>query len=968
MNETAEQTFLFADFEVDAIKRRLARNGRTISLNSKAFDLLLVLVENRGQIVSKEQLLDKVWANQFVEENNLTVHISALRKIFGEKKGEHHFIVTVPGRGYKFVADVRLPVGEKAARDDEMPSVENSPGSRKILTVNASAEPKRNALSLASSNEFGGEPLIGRTREIAEIKNLLRRGGAKLVTLTGAGGTGKTRLARTVGEELTTDYADGVFFIELASVTDAEFVAPAIATALGVKDSSGVTLVESLKRFLRERRILLILDNFEQLISAAPLLKELLNDALWLKILVTSRVALRLNIEQESVVAPLAVPPPDSSFSAAELTAFASINLFGARARNAKPNFSLTEENSAAIVKICRKLDGLPLAIELAAVRVKLLSPQAIFERLENSLKLLTGGAKDLPARQRTMRGAIQWSYDLLDEDEKVLFRQLAVFAGGFTVEAAESVVLTTHFSVLSSDESELDIENELPPEGGTQNDAPNLDVLNNISSLIENNLLAHIEQPDGNARLRMLEVVREFAAECLEKSGEAELLHQNHARFFLSLAEEADPHLTGEKAVEWLEKLETENDNFRSALSWALKNDAETAVRTAAALRYLWIYHSHLTEGVGWLKAALAQSENSPVAVRFKLLYGLAILMRVQGDYAAAEKLYRRALDEGNAANERRQIALSSSGLGTVLQLQGEIAEARKYFTDGLAVSRELNDDYSIAYALLCLGIVVGLDGKPADARRLLEESLTILRRIGSKESVSNNLNNLGAVAFDEGDYEAAQNYFAEGLELSREVGNKINITDALNGFAALAEQRKELELAAKLAGAAENLSQSIGFNKEPAERRFCETYLAKVRAALDEKKFLTAFEAGRAMDLSEAAAITKWQSPPENAAAGQTSYGDQNIEIIIENHSFSRIFIEEETEETSEDLQVSPIIEINKNDNRLERSQPTAQTHYVESSPTFDRTRNYLFFLIGAILLAATIGGIYFWRQAGQ
>lgn len=947
MFETTEKTFSFAEYKIDRAKRLLLKDGQPVALNPKTFDLLLTLVENRGEVVHKNELLDKVWANQFVEENNLTVHISALRKIFGEKKGEHRFIVTIPGRGYTFVAKVQqLESAEQEFSVDSKTSVVETDPSKpttEITNYPIQSQNGENTLQIGSSNGFSEHnSLIGRGKEITDIKNLLRRDESRLVTLTGTGGTGKTRLVQAVVDELSTDFPDGVFFIELNAVSNAELFAPTVAKSLGVKESADQSSFEALKNFLQNRRILLILDNFEQLISAAPFVKELLETSAYLKILVTSRVALRVEGENELVITPLSVPPKESNFSIEQLSAYSAIALFVIRAKTAKPSFVLTAENAGAVAGICHKLDGLPLAIELAAARIKLLSPQSILTRLENSLRLLTGGAKDLPARQQTMRETVKWSYDLLDADEKNLFRRLAVFAGGFSVETAEAVC----------ENYQLRITNYESKVTETQNQKSEIETLDGITSLLEKSLLVEKETSDGEARLRMLEVVREFASECLEKSGEAKVLRQSHARYFLSLAEEADPHLTGERAVEWLEKLEIEIDNFRAALRWSLEEETETAIRMAAALRYLWIYHSHLTEGVGWLEAALEQSAAAPPAVRFKLLYGLAILMRVQGDYAAARKLYERALDEGKKANDQRQIALSSSGLGTILQLQGDFATARKYFADGLAISRALNDEYSIAYALLCLGIVVGIDGKPTEARQLLEESLSILRRIGSKESVSNNLNNLGAVAFDEGDFEAAETYFAEGLALSQEVGNKVNINDAINGFAALAEQRKQPELAAKLAGAAEKVCESIGFNKEPAERQFCETYIAKVRAALDEKTFLAAFAQGRAMDLSEAVAIIKSQRQPETAVNSKIDKANQTAEIVIESHSFSRVLIEEEI-----DKEVETPIEKTIN--------PRPNLKGREKQRAVAKTSSYvLYSALGAILIII-LAVVLFWQN---
>jgi predicted ATPase/DNA-binding winged helix-turn-helix (wHTH) protein len=831
MAEVREKTFSFGDFELSGAKRTLLKGGELVALNSKTFDLLLALVENHGQILTKDEILDKVWEGQFVEENNLTVQISALRKILGEKKDEHQFIATITGKGYKFVHEIRQNADNSLAK--------------------AAAPPAPTATGI-----------IGREMEIAEIKDWLRRG-ERLITLTGAGGSGKTALARAASDEMRNDFSDGAFFVELAAVSQTDALAGAIAQKLGIKESGEKTLLESLKDFLRERAVLLVLDNFEQIVSAAFLPAELLESAANLQILVTSRTPLHLKPEREKQILPLVVPPPGVKFSVEEFAAFASVRLFAVRAKAARGGFALSEENAAVVADICRRLDGLPLAVELAAARVRLLSPSAILERLEKSLDLLTGGAKDLPSRQRTMRGAIEWSYELLDADEQRLFRQLAVFAGGFTVETAEFVAGS---------------------EQRTTNDGRRTtDILNLLDSLIDNNLLVSNELPNGDVRLQMLEVVREFAFEMLEKSGEIEDLRRVHAQIFLELAEKAEPFLQGEESGEWFAKLEREHDNLRAALAWFFETDSETAVRMAVALRFLWTRRNHFSEGKKWLNSALAQSEAAEHTLRFKILHALGVLLRVQGDYEAAAELYQRGLSEGEKAKDWRQITVSSSCLGGISYLLGDYAAARKYLQQGLAISRELKDEYSIAFALAWYAIVAGIEGKSDEARRYLEESLVILRKMGDKEAVSNTLNNLGSVAFDQGDYEASQEFFTEGLEISQEVGNKVNIIDALNGFAALAERRKNPSLAAKIAGAAQNLSDSIEYKKEPAELKFCDEYIAKIRGALDEKTFLEAFETGRALQLSESVSLVK---------SFDTDY---ETEILIETHQISHIIIEE-------------------------------------------------------------------------
>lgn len=804
MVETTEKTFSFGDFELDGAKRLLLKQGAPISLNSKTLDLLLVLAENRGRVMSKNELLETVWENQFVEENNLSVHISALRKIFGEKKDAHQFIVTIPGKGYKFIAGESSP-----ARRDQ------------------------------TSKPFSGE-IIGRAAEIAEIKSILRRQNKCLLTLTGAGGSGKTTLARTIADECRAEFEDGVFFIELAAIDRAEHVAGAIAQIFDLKESGDISLMGALKDLFRDRASLLVLDNFEQVLPAALLVKELLDSASRLKILVTSRAALHLKAEQEKVVSPLAVPPRYSNLSVEQLAGYASIELFAVRARKTKPNFVLNEENAPVIAEICNRLDGLPLAIELAAARVKLLSPQAILERLENSLKLLTGGAGDLPERQRTMRDTIRWSYDLLTADEKDLFPRLAVFAGGFTVEAAEAV-------------------GEGCAIAAEPDPVPRAEILDSLSALVDSNLLVSKEQADGNARLSMLEVVREFALEQFQKLDDTDSLREIHARYFLALAEEGETFLQGEAGNKWLERLEGEHDNLRAALDWSLKNNPETAARIAAALRFFWSNHSHLSEGLRWSRAALQTTENSRSEARSKLLMSNGLFLKNHGDLEAARKSYEKCLAESRETNDSVHIVKANHGLAAVAVLQGDLAAAHDYLTEALALSRELGDELQTADSLGSFGDLEMCRGNLPAARPLLEECLTLSKKLGSERILTTVYFNLGTIDYLENFYESAAYNFAESLRIAEEMGNKTMIACALDGFAALAAAGGNHEQSTRLAGAGAALREEIGCPLEPAEESFREKYLAKTRIVLIEKEAALLYEQGRAMGADEAVTLAK-------------------------------------------------------------------------------------------------------------
>jgi predicted ATPase/class 3 adenylate cyclase len=718
-------------------------------------------------------------------------------------------------------------------------------------------------------------PLVGREKEISEVCQRLLRPEVRLLTLTGAGGTGKTRLGLQAAAELTQDFDDGVFFVSLAAIRDPQLLVPAMAGTLGVKEAGGQPLLENLEYYLHEMSMLLVLDNFEQILEAAPMVTELLSAAPNLKVLATSRIRLRLYGEHEYSVPPLALPDPERSPSVERLTQYEAVRLFVERAQAAKADFCLTNENVPAVAEICYRLDGLPLAIELAAARIKVLSPHKMLERLGNRLKLLTGGARDLPERQRTLRSTIEWSYGLLEEGEKVLFARLSVFAGGRTLEAIEAI---------------CDAGGDLA-----------VDVLDGLASLVDKSLLKQEEGVGGEPRFVMLETIHEFAREKLQGSGEAEEVRRLHAEHFLALAEEAEPAVEGAQQPAWVERLEEEHDNMRRALSWSLGQgqDAELTLRIGAALGEFWNLRGYYGEGRRWLEEALANSSPAPTAARARALQRVSWLAFMQGDLDRAEEASEEGLGlegvelfrtgGGDSTAAELQIVL-----GLVVGARGELERETELLEECLKLSQEAGSLRGMALSLFCLGAAWRARGDLERATQLLEEALTMFRETGdqgliasvlthlgftflfqgdleratatSEEAaamfreqkhlsyLSEALDSLGWVALLRGDSERARVLYAESLGLKREVGDKLVTPGPLEGLASVAGARGEAERAARLFGASEVLREVMGTPPEPGDSALQEPYLSAARSQLDETSWQEVWAEGRAMTLDEA------------------------------------------------------------------------------------------------------------------
>jgi predicted ATPase/DNA-binding SARP family transcriptional activator/DNA-binding CsgD family transcriptional regulator len=712
------------------------------------------------------------------------------------------------------------------------------------------------------------DSFVGREREILEVKRTLAM--TRLLTLTGAGGSGKTRLVLEVARDLVGAYSDGVWLVGLAPLTEGTLVPQAVAGALGVQEQPGQPLTDTLTDVLRAKQVLLVLDNCEHLVEAAAQLVDMLLDSCTrLRMMATSREALRVAGEVIWRVPPLSLPDPQRPSVAKESEGYESVRLFVERAQQRDPAFALTPDNAQAVADICRKLDGVPLALELAAARVGALAVAEIASRLGDSLGLLTHGGRTAVPRQRTLRGALDWSHDLLGEPEQILYRRLSTFAGGWTLEAVEIV--------------------------GLGDGVAKSDVLGLLSGLVDKSLVVTETAGDGVLRYGMLEPVRQYAREKLENSGEAEAILHRHAKVFLALAEEAEKGCFGPRERKWLDRLESEHDNLRAALSWALDaKDSDLGLRLAAALVWFWHTRGYHSEGARRLEEALTGGGATDAAARAKALCGLGQILRVLDDLGRAEACLEEALALYEELEDRAQVAECLASLGWVTQNLGEATRATSLFEESLAIGRQVDHVRHLPFALTGLAWIAAEDGDLDRTRRLHEEALALFRELNSSVEVSGTLFMMGYLELAHGNDERATTLLEEAIAGSREVGDKGIVAFSLQGLGMAATLRGEPERAEALlkeslaivveqgiskadvaesleglAGAAVALGQHLraarlwgaaGALREVSrpwsdtERLLHEPWLVAARSHLDEATWEEAFADGKAMGLEEA------------------------------------------------------------------------------------------------------------------
>jgi non-specific serine/threonine protein kinase len=788
--------YRFARFELQPNERRLLEAGEPIAVAPRAFDLLLALVEHAGHLVTKDELLERAWPKVIVEEAALQMQVSALRKILGRDA-----IATITGRGYRFA----------------------------LVVARVGAEPTVSATGLKHNLPQQLTSFIGREKQLSELEGLLGR--TRLLTLTGSGGCGKTRLAMQMAANLTGAYPDGIWLVEFAALADPALVPHAVAQVLGLREQAGKHLTQTIAEYLASRHLLMVLDNAEHVLEAgAQLADAVLRASAKLNILVTSRERLGIVGELTYRVPSLSAPGPEQKAAPEQISAYESARLFIERAQLQQPQFVVTAENATALASICHRLDGIPLAIELAAARARSMPVEEVSRRLDQRFDLLTGGSRTALPRHQTLRSLIDWSYDLLSGAEQALLCRVSIFSGGWTLEAAEQVCV------------------------GEMVEGKHL--LDLLTSLVDKNLVWAKERR-GATRYGLLETVRYYARDRLSERGEETKLTRRHFDYSLALAEAAEAKLLGEEQRVWLERLDSEHDNLRAALAWCCTADgsATDRLRLASALGWFWRSRGHLGEGRRWLSVSIdaaPSGQDSPT--RADALRWAGLLAMDQADYSAAQVLQEEALAIYRLVGDRLGIARVLNNLGLVAIDQADHSAAQLLFEESMVMRRELGDQQGVSLVLSNLGLVAQLLGNHSTAQALYEEALAIQRTLGDRETIAILTHNVGSALALRGDYSPSQAMLKEALAIWDELASRVGLVASLEGFACLAWLQAQPARAARLWGRAARLREEIGSAQSPRAQSGMNPYIAAARTAMaDDDAFESAWAEGRAVALDQ-------------------------------------------------------------------------------------------------------------------
>jgi predicted ATPase/DNA-binding winged helix-turn-helix (wHTH) protein len=835
-------SYHFGEFTLDTGRGCVFKAGTEIKLRPKVYETLKYLVEHAGRLVGKKELLQAVWPDTFVTDDSLVQCTLELRRALDD--GTQQFLKTVPRRGYVFAAAIiQHPPGQTPAN-----SVFGLSEGRELSSGMMAA--KRHDLPVPRTS------LVGREQQVAEATTLLLRQDVRLLSLTGPGGSGKTRLAIAVGAAIAERFTAGIQFVSLASITQPDLVATALADAFEIQQAGNRTIPQLIGDQLKNSGpFLLLLDNFEQVLPAAIVVAEILDACPSLKILVTSQSRLHIYGEQEFHVNPLAQN--------------SAMELFAQRAVAVWPDFSITPENASAVQEICTRLDGLPLAIELAAARAKVLSPRAILDRLERPLQLLTGGPLDLPERQQTLHNAIGWSHSLLNDAEQKLFRRLSVFVGGCTLEAAEAVCNTRHDLAI--------------------------DLFEGLSSLVDKSLIQRLDQAQAESRFAMLETIREFALDRLAESGEEPVTRRAHAAYCLVLAEEGNPELGPADRARWLTNCDAEIDNLRAALDWLFEPlDLDWALRLSVALFRFWDMREHLSEGrirletvlrlagaertqdrarVSHFAGALAAAQSDYIVAAHFLEQGLtlyeelghapgiaaslnalAIAARDRADYASAQNYFERSLACWRLLSDRLAIARCLHNLANVVKVRGDYPRARRALGEAAGIFEELGDSSGAAWSINQQGDIARATGDIEAASGFYRRALDAFREAGDPWGSARSLADLGYIDLEQGNHLSGRAAFREAMEIFAGLGHRRGIARTLEGCACLALAQGHAARALTLAAAARQLRRVIGSHLSQAEQSSLDRMLAPAWRMLSDSEGKVAWEKGSAMSLEKA------------------------------------------------------------------------------------------------------------------